>query len=144
MAGLTLRDPQPVFAVERRDDGAVVLSIEAAGSTVHLVVGRAYADASLLAQSLRHLAEDLSGDILDGWADVPDDHDGFIGFEHGHYHAKLAGSALGIYATRQEAEADLAAAMARLGLFPNAWYLGGYGGPVDITDTIHAHARRRP
>jgi hypothetical protein len=80
---LDLSDTEPAFGVLRHPDGDVELHVRADGVDVRIHVGTAYDDVSLLAESLRHLAEDVTEDILDGWHDVPDEFDAYISVDRG-------------------------------------------------------------
>ncbi len=71
MARLSLSDTQPEFGFERTAGGDVTLEVRADGVTVRVTIGRGYDDVSLLAASLGHLAEDVTEQILDRWADIP-------------------------------------------------------------------------
>jgi hypothetical protein len=69
MGAVTLYDTEPEFAVARDESGDVALTIRAENTTITVSVGRVYDSASLLAQSLHRLAEDLDDEILDEWED---------------------------------------------------------------------------
>jgi hypothetical protein len=137
MTRLHLDDTKPEFGVERNpDDGDVVLEVRADGITIRVNVGGMYDDVSLLAESLRHLAEDVVEDILDGWEDVPDEFDAYITFDRGRYHVSLEGTRVGDYPSRNVAEIELARAMVTGGAFPNAWYVNDHGNHLDINADI--------
>jgi hypothetical protein len=136
MGEVTLYDTEPEFGVQRDEDGDVTLTIRAEGTTIRIGVGRIYDSASLLAQSLHHLAEDLDEDILDGWADVPDDGDAYITAERGRYWVSLDGTRVGDYPSQDVAELELARAMVAGAVFPNAWFVTDHGNTVDITDSV--------
>jgi hypothetical protein len=138
MGEVTLYDTEPEFGIQRDEDGDVTLTIQAEGTTIRLGVGRIYDSASLLAQSLHHLAEDLDEDILDGWKDVPDDGDAYITAERGRYWVSLEGTRVGDYPSQDVAELELARAMVAGGVFPNAWFVNDRGNTEDIND----HVRR--
>jgi hypothetical protein len=125
-------DPQPEFCVERDADGDVQVHVRAGVDHFRVTVGRGYEDVSLLAQSLRHLAEDVEDDILDGWQDTPDDFDAYISFDRGRYHVSLDSSRVGDYPSRDVAEIELARAMAAGGIFPNAWFITDHGNHIAI------------
>jgi hypothetical protein len=130
---LHLHETKPEFSVERVA-GDVELQIRASGIRVHITVGGLYEDVSLLAESLRHLVQDIEEDILDGWEDTPDEFDGSISVERGRYHASLDGTRVGDYPTRDVAEIELARSMVAGGVFPNAWFITDHGNYVDIND----------
>jgi hypothetical protein len=136
MTRLDLQDAQPKFTVERQPDGEVRLQVRAGGVHVRITIGRLYDDVSLLAASLHHLADDVDEDILDGWHDVPDEFDGYIGFDRGRYHVSLDGTRVGDYPSREVAEIGLARAMVDGGVFPNAWFITDHGNHVAIDDDI--------
>jgi hypothetical protein len=127
MAEVTLYDDEPEFAIARDDTGDVQLSIHAERTTIQITVGRIYDSASLLAQSLHHLAEDLDNDILDGWEDIPDEHDAYISVDRGRYHVSLEGTHVGDYPSQDVAELELARAMVTGGVFPPAWLVNDHG-----------------
>jgi len=136
MADLVLHDEQPQFIVERHETGDVELMIRADHTTIRITVGRAYNNASLLGESLRHLAEDVAENILDVWEDVPDEDDGYINFHRGRYHVSLEGRQVGDYPSREVAEIELARAMVAGGAFPNAWFITDHGNYAAINDDI--------
>ena len=138
MGEVTLYDTEPEFVITRDEGGDVQLIIRADGTTIRVSVGRIYDGASLLAQSLHHLAEDLDEDILDGWEDVPDDGDAYVTAERGRYWVSLEGTRVGDYPSQDVAELELARAMVAGGVFPNAWCVTDHGNSVDIND----HVRR--
>jgi hypothetical protein len=135
MADIDLYDEEPEFGVQRRDIGDVELTIRADGTRIRITIGRLYDHASLLGESLRHLAEDAA-DIVDRWEDLPDEGDGYIGFHRGRYHVSLEGKPVGDYPSRDVAEIELARAMVDGGVFPNAWYITDHGNHVAIDDDI--------
>jgi len=135
MAGLYLADDKPQFGVERAATGEVELQISAGGVAIRITVGDAYDDVSLLADSLRHLAEDTE-EIRDGWQDVPGQYDAYISFDRGRYYVSLEGSRVGDYPSRQVAEIALARAMVAGGVFPPAWYVTTHGNYVAIDADI--------
>ena len=118
MAEVTLHDDEPEFAVARDAAGDVALTIRADTTTITLSVAGIYDSASLLAQSLHHLAEDVDEDILDRWEDVPDEFDAYISFERGRYHVSLEGTRVGDYPSQDVAEIELARAMATAACSP--------------------------
>ncbi len=136
MTRLYLDDTTPGFGVQRNPDGDVVLEVDADGLTIAVNVGGRYDDVSLLAESLRHLAEDVTENILDGWQDTPDEYDAYITVDRGRYHVSLEGTRVGDYPNRDVAEIELARAMVTGGVFPNAWYITDHGNHVDINDAI--------
>jgi hypothetical protein len=136
MARLHLHATEPEFNVERNPDGDVVLDVRAEGVSIRVHVGGNYDDVSLLAESLRHLADDVVENILDGWQDVPDEFDASITVDRGRYHVSLEGSRVGDYPSRDVAEIELARAMVTGGVFPNAWYVDERGYHVDINADI--------
>ena len=138
MGAVTLYDTEPEFAVARDDAGDVALTIRADNTTITVSIGRVYDSASLLAQSLHHLAEDLDNDILDEWEDTPDEFDAYITADRGRYHVSLEGTRVGDYPSQDVAEIELARAMVTGGVFPNAWYINDHGNSLDI----NAHIRR--
>jgi len=139
MADLTLHDDEPEFSVERQDNGDVELMVRADRTTVRISIGRIYDSAATLAESLRHLSEDVSTDIVDGWEDYPDDNDAYISFDRARYHVSLEGTRVGDYLSRDVAEIELARAMVASGVFPNAWYLTDHGNHIDINDSIRGY-----
>jgi hypothetical protein len=136
MTRLYLHDTKPEFGVQRNPDGDVELRVRAGGVSVRITVGNLYEDVSLLAESLRHLAEDVEEDILDGWQDTPDEFDAYITFDRGRYHVSLEATRVGDYASREVAEIELARAMVAAGVFPNAWLINDHGNHLDINDDI--------
>ena len=136
MTRLELRDTAPEFEVQRAANGEVELQVRAGGIDVHIWVGGAYDDVSLLGESLRHLIADVTDDILDGWQDVPDEFDAYISFDRGRYHVSLDGTRIGDYPSQQVAEIELARAMVSGGVFPNAWFITDHGNHVAIDDDI--------
>jgi hypothetical protein len=136
MADLVLHDEEPGFAVERHETGDVELMIRADHTTIRITVGRFHDNASLLCESLRHLAEDVAENILDGWEDTPDEDDGYITVDRGRYHVSLEGEPVGDYPSRDVAEIELARAMVAGGVFPNAWFITDHGNYTDINDSI--------
>ena len=136
MATLDLHDEEPEFGVERHEDGDVELTIRADGTRIRITIGRRYGNASLLGESLRHLAEDVAENILNRWEDTPDEVDAYIGFDRGRYHVSLEGVRVGDYPSRQVAEIELARAMVAAGVFPNAWLINDHGNHLDINDDI--------
>jgi hypothetical protein len=135
-AQITLHDDEPEFAVARDPAGDVAVTIRADTTTITLSVGRHYDSASLLAQSLHHLAEDVDEDILDRWEDVPDEFDAYLSFERGRYHVSLEGTRVGDYPSQDVAEIELARAMVTAGVFPNAWLISDHGNYLDINEHI--------
>jgi hypothetical protein len=133
---LRLRDPKPEFGVDRHPAGDVELEICANAHAVRITIGDLYEDVSLLAESLRHLAEDVERDILDGWEDTPDESDAYISVDHGRYHVSLEEVRVGDYPTRDVAEIELARAMVAAGTFPNAWFINERLIHLDINDDI--------
>lgn len=138
MGEVTLYDTEPEFGVDRDEAGEVTLTIHAEHTTIRLRVGGGYDSASLLAQSLHHLAEDVDEEILDEWQDVPDEGDAYITFDRGRYHVSLDGTRIGDYPSQDVAELELAQAMLATGVFPNAWYVNDRGNTHPIDD----HVRR--
>ncbi len=136
MADLDLYDEAPEFGVERHDSGEVELTIRAEGTRIRITIGRSYDNASLLGESLRHLADDVAEDIVDRWEDLPDEDDGYISFNHGRYHVSLVGKPVGAYLSREVAEIELARAMVAGGVFPNAWFITDHGNYAAIDDHI--------
>jgi len=136
MTRLYLHDTKPEFGVHRNPDGDVELRVRAGGVSVRITVGNLYEDVSLLAESLRHLAEDVEEDILDGWQDTPDEFDAYITFDRGRYHVSLEATRVGDYPSREVAEMELARAMVAAGVFPNAWLINDHGNHLDINDDI--------
>ena len=136
MGELILYDTEPRFAVDRDEAGDVTLLIHAEHSTIRVNVGRGYDSASLLAQSLHHLAEDLDEQILDGWDDTPDEFDAYITVERGRYHVSLEGIHVGDYPSQDVAELELARAMVVGGVFPNAWFVTDHGNTLDINANV--------
>jgi len=136
MTRLYLHDAKPEFGVQRNPDGDVELRVRAGGVSVRITVGNLYEDVSLLAESLRHLAEDVEEDILDGWQDTPDEFDAYISFDRGRYHVSLEATRVGDYPSREVAEIELARAMVAAGVFPNAWLVNDHGNHLDINDDI--------
>ena len=136
MGEVTLYDTEPEFGVDRDETGAVTLTIRAEHTTIRLRVGTVYDSASLLAQSLHHLAEDLDDDILDGWEDFPDEGDAYISFDRGRYHVSLDGTRVGDYPSQDVAELELARAMVAAGVIPNAWLVNDHGNTLPINDHI--------
>lgn len=136
MTAITLFEQEPEFAVERLGSGDVQMTVRAGDTTIRINVGRIYHDASLLATSLHHLAEDLDDDILDDWEDTPDEGDGYISFDRGRYHATLEGRHVGDYPSRDVAEIELARAMVTGGVFPNVWFINDHGNHHSIHDAI--------
>jgi hypothetical protein len=136
MARLHLHATKPEFSVDRNPDGDVVLDVRAEGVRIRVHVGGSYDDVSLLAESLRHLAEDVVENILDGWQDVPDEFDAYITVDRGRYHVSLEGSRVGDYPSRDVAQIELARAMVTGGVFPNAWYVDERGYHVDVNTDI--------
>jgi hypothetical protein len=130
MGEVTLYDTEPEFVVARDEAGDVQLIIRAERTTIRVSVGTVYDSASLLAQSLHHLAEDLDEQILDGWEDFPDEGDAYITVEWGRYHVTLEGIRVGDYPSQDVAELELARAMATGGVFPNAWFVTDHGNTV--------------
>jgi len=108
----------------------------AGGVSVRITVGNLYEDVSLLAESVRHLAEDVEEDILDGWHETPDEFDAYISFDRGRYHVSLEATRVGDYPSREVAEMELARAMVAAGVFPNAWLINDHGNHLDINDDI--------
>jgi len=127
VTSIGLTEPQPHFWVDQLDSGDVLLGVKAAGTTIQFTIGRIFDDVSLLAESLRHLAEDVDRDILTGWEDTPEDDDGYISFDRGRYHILLDGRWVGDYPAREVAEIELARAMVTGGVFPNTWYVNERG-----------------
>ncbi|MEJ3741786.1 hypothetical protein WEI85_00590 [Actinomycetes bacterium KLBMP 9797] len=136
MADITLHDPEPEFAVARDEDGDVTLTIRADHTSIRISVGRCYDSASLLGQSLQHLAEDVDKDVLDGWEDTPDEYDAYISVDRGRYHVSLEGTPVGDYPSQDVAEIELARAMVDGGVFPNAWFINERGNYHTINDSI--------
>jgi hypothetical protein len=136
MAEVTLYDDEPQFAVARDGDGDVTLTIRAERTTIHLSVGRLHDSASLLAQSLHHLAEDVDSDILDGWEELPDEYDAYISVDRGRYHVSVEGTHVGDYPSQDVAEIELARAMVTGGVFPPAWFINDHGNYHDINEHI--------
>jgi hypothetical protein len=132
---LDLRDAAPELHVERGEHGEVTLEVHAGDMQVHITVGRYAQDADTLAAALRQAAEDAS-DLADGWEDLPDDSDAYIGFDRGRYHVSLDGSRVGDYPSQDVAEIELARAMTAGGVFPNAWFITDHGNPIPINDNL--------
>jgi len=139
MATITVRDDEPEFGVERTETGDVRLTIRADSTTFCLAIGPFHDSVSVLAESLRHLAEDIDDTILDGWEDTPDEHDGYIVFDRGRFHVSLEGAPVGHgYPSQDVAEIELARAMVTAGVFTNAWFITDHGNHVAINDSIRA------
>jgi hypothetical protein len=136
MADLALYDDAPKFIVERHETGDVELMIRADHTTIRITVGRCYGNASLLGESLRHVAEDVAENILGRWEDAPDKYDAYISFHQGRYHVSLEGIRVGDYPSREVAEIELARAMVSGGLFPPAWSITDHGNHVAIDEQI--------
>jgi hypothetical protein len=136
MGEITLYDTEPEFVITRDEGGDVQLIIRPEGTTIRVSVGRVYDRASLLAQSLHHLAEDLDEEILDQWEDTPDEFDAYITVERGRYHVSLDGTRVGDYPSQDLAELELARAMVPGGVFPNAWLVTDHGNTLDINDNV--------
>src|SRR5262249_26178528 len=128
--------PAPEFAVDRDEAGDVTLTIRAEGTRIRVSVGRVYNSASLLAQSLHHLAEDLDEQILDGWDDTPDEGDAYITAGGGRSPVSLDGTRVGASPSRDVAELELARAVATGAVFPNAWFVNDHGNTLDINDNV--------
>ncbi len=142
MADLDLYDEAPEFGVQRHDSGDVELTIRAEGTRIRITLGRLYDNASLLAESLRHLAEDVAENVADRWEDRPDEYDGYISFGRGRHHVSLEGKPVGDYPSRDVAEIELARAMVAGGVFPNAWFITDHGNYAAIDeDTLGLHAQ---
>jgi hypothetical protein len=136
MGEVTLHDTDPQFGVNRDEAGDVTLTIRADHATIRVHVGRFYDSASLLAQSLHHLAEDLDEHILHPWEDVPDEDDAYISVDRGRFWVSLEGARVGDYPSQDVAEIELARAMVTSGVFPNAWYVNDRGNTLDINAGI--------
>jgi hypothetical protein len=136
MTAITLFEREPAFAVERLGSGDVQVTVRAGGTIIRINVGRIYDDASLLATSLHHLADDLDEDILEDWEDTPDEEDGYISFDRGRYHVMLEGSRVGDYPSRDVAEIELTRAMVTGGVFPNLWFINDHGNHQSIHEAI--------
>ena len=135
-AQIRLHDNEPGFRVERDERGDVTLSIRADGTTVRISIGRIYASAALLGQSLRHLADDVTDTILDRWEETPDEDDAYISFDRGRYYVSLEGTRVGDYPSQEVAEIELARAMVKHGVFPPAWLVNDRGIVLDINEHI--------
>jgi hypothetical protein len=136
MGEVTLYDSEPEFGVDRDEAGDVTLTIRADHTTIRLSVGRVYDSASLLAQSLHHLADDVDEEILDGWQDVPDEGDAYITMQRGRYWVSLDGTRVGDYPSQDVAELELARAMVDGGVFPNAWLVSDHGNTLSVNDNV--------
>ena len=136
MGEVTFYDTEPRFGIDRDGAGDVTLTIHAEHTTIRVNVGRVHDSASLLAQSLHHLADDLDEQILDGWEDFPDECDAYITVERGRFHVSLDGTRVGDYPSQDVAELELARAMVISGVFPNAWFVNDHGNPLDINRNV--------
>src|SRR6266511_24821 len=136
MATVDLYDEEPEFGVERHADGDVELTIRADGTRIRITIGRWYDNASLLGESLRHLAEDVADNIVERWEDLPDEADAYLSVHDGQYHVRLDGIQVGDYPSQTIAEIEMARAMAHHGVFPPAWLVNDHGIVCDINEHI--------